>query len=221
MPRFTVGCKRLILSNEYYAALQQPNVELIPHGLAAANGSSLMASDGTAREVDVVLFASGFELRHPPIAARVRGRNGRLLSEIWRDQSPRAYRGTTIPGFPNAYFLLGPNSVMYNSLLAVAEWQSSYIAEAILSVRHRQLRAVEIHPVAFNDFNRRIEADIDGTAYNRGGCQSIYLDEAGHNFVTNPWPARKLRRSLRKFDAQNYWAPDGGRPQRLPDDPAA
>ena len=207
IPDYTLGCKRLILSNDYYAALGADNVELLPHALSEVRGRSAVAANGSQRDVDVIVFGSGFELRHPPIADRIRGRDGRLLSEIWDVDSPRAYRGTTVPNIPNAYFLLGPNMVTYNSLLRLAEWQTSYIIGAIRTAEERDIEVLEVRPDVFSEFNRRLTRDIASSAYNKGGCQSYYLDENGRNFLAYPWSARTMRRSLRRFDIENYWTP--------------
>jgi cation diffusion facilitator CzcD-associated flavoprotein CzcO len=203
-PTFTVGCKRLLLSNTYLPALGQPNVELIPHALAAVDGAEAVAADGTRRAVDVIVFGSGFELRHPPVASRIRGRDGRLLSEVWAARSPEAYLATTVPGVPNGYLLLGPNIVMYNSLLALAEQQIDYVIEAIEATARHGLGALEVRPGPFSSFNHRVQRDLARSVYNRGGCSSFYLDEHGRNFVTWPWSIKRLRRDLARFDIENY-----------------
>lgn len=208
-PRFTVGCKRLIMSNDYYPALGRDNVELIPHALTEVRDGQAIDACGGARPVDVIVLASGFQLRRPPIAGRIRGRDGRLLSEMWSAESPRAYLGTTVPNVPNGYFLLGPNVVMYNSLLTLAEWQISYIIGAINSVHINGFDVLEVKPETCEDFNQDLERASANSTYNRGGCSNFYLDEKGRNFVTYPWRAARLRRSLHHFDIHNYWSPPG------------
>nr|WP_042191232.1 NAD(P)/FAD-dependent oxidoreductase [Kibdelosporangium sp. MJ126-NF4]CEL19934.1 Cyclohexanone monooxygenase [Kibdelosporangium sp. MJ126-NF4]CTQ97158.1 Cyclohexanone monooxygenase (EC 1.14.13.22) [Kibdelosporangium sp. MJ126-NF4] len=203
-PKFTVGCKRLLLSNTYLPAMSQPNAELVPHALAAVKGNELVAANGDRVEADVIVFASGFELRHPPIAGRIRGRGGRLLSEVWAQHSPQAYRATTLPSVPNAYLLLGPNIVMYNSLLALAETQLDYVVDAIRTTESRGISSWEIRPEAFRAFNDAVQRDLAPSVYNSGGCGSFYLDESGRNFVTWPWSVSRLRRDLSRFDVENY-----------------
>ncbi|MGW2329591.1 flavin-containing monooxygenase [Streptomyces sp. NPDC001700] len=203
-PDFTVGCKRLLLSNTYLPALTRPNARLVPHALAGADGSELIAANGERVEVDVVVFGSGFEMRHPPIAERIRGRDGQLLSETWKAKSPEAYRATTLPALPNAYLLLGPNIVMYNSLLALAEAQLDYVVDAIRTARDRGIDAMEIRPEPFRSFNDEVQRGLASTVYNTGGCSSVYLDEKGKNFVTWPWSTKRLRNGLARFDIENY-----------------
>lgn len=203
-PDFVIGCKRLLLSNSYLPAMSRSNVELIPHALTEIDGAELVGAGGERVAADVIIFCSGFKLRHPPIAGRVRGRDGRLLSDVWTAEGPEAYRATTVPSLPNAYFLLGPNIVMYNSLLALAEAQLEYIIDAIRTLRARGIGAADVRPEAFRLFNAEVQRSLGSTVYNTGGCSSFYLDENGKNFVAYPWSIRRLHRELAHFDIENY-----------------
>jgi cation diffusion facilitator CzcD-associated flavoprotein CzcO len=205
-PSFTIGCKRLLLSNTYLPAMSQPNVELIPHALASVDGNEAIAASGERRAVDVIVFSSGFELRHPPIASRIRGLGGQLLSQTWAATRPEAYLATTVPSMPNAYLLLGPNIVMYDSLLALAEYQLNYIVDAIQTAADRDIGALAVRPGPFREYNRRVQRDLGRSVYNRGGCTSFYLDEHGANFVNWPWSARRMRDALSRFDLESYHA---------------
>ncbi|MDT0442537.1 flavin-containing monooxygenase [Streptomyces johnsoniae] len=203
-PGFTVGCKRLLLSSTYLPALTRANVRLIPHALAAVEGSRLVSAGGDRTEADVIVFGSGFELRLPPVAARIRGRDGRPLSETWDAARPEAYRATTVPGCPNAYLLLGPNIVTYHSLLALAEAQLDYVTEAIKAAEARGIDALEIRREPFRAFNDAVQRSLTSSVHNNGGCRSFYLDDEGNNFVTWPWSIRRLRSELARFDIENY-----------------
>jgi cation diffusion facilitator CzcD-associated flavoprotein CzcO len=203
-PDFTMGCKRLLMSNDYLPAMTQSNVELVPHALAGVEGSELIAANGDRVEADVIVFGSGFELRHPPIANRIRGRDGRLLAEIWSAGSPEAYRATTVASIPNAYLLLGPNIVMYNSLLALAESQLDYVIDGIKAAEARGIEVLDVRPGPFRSYNDELQRDLGSSVYNNGGCSSFYLDEEGKNFVTWPWSTRRLRSDLSRFDLENY-----------------
>ncbi|MEU7530717.1 NAD(P)/FAD-dependent oxidoreductase [Saccharothrix sp. NPDC042600] len=203
-PEFTVGCKRILLSNTYLPALTKSNVDLVPSALAAVEGSVLVAADGTRAEVDVLVFASGFELRHPAIARRVRCRDGRLLADAWSAAPPRAYRATTVPGLPNAYLLLGPNGVTHHSLLALAERQLDYVVDAIRTAESRAVGALEVRRDRFDAFDRELRRRLRDSVYDSGGCRSFYHDEHGRNFVVWPWSQRRLRRALARFDIENY-----------------
>lgn len=140
-PNFTLGCKRLLLSNTYLPALTKGNVELIPHALAEVDGRVVVGADGTRREVDVIIFGTGFDVSHPPIASRIRGRDGTLLSEKW-SKSPEAYLATTTPGAPNAYIMLGPNILVYNSFLGLAETQLDYVIDGLTKAERQGIEVL-------------------------------------------------------------------------------
>jgi len=108
-PHFALGCKRILPSNEWYPALQQPNVELVTGGLEEVRPNSVIDADGREYEVDAIIFGTGFHVADPPVAEQVRGRDGRLMREVW-EGTPRAYLGTSVPDFPNLFLLLGPNT---------------------------------------------------------------------------------------------------------------
>ena len=108
-PDYVMGCKRILLSNDYYRALARPNVEVVTGGLAKVDGYTLIAQDGTAHDVDVIIFATGFHATDMPIAQRVHGVAGATLAQTWGDDM-RALRGTTIPGFPNLCLVIGPKT---------------------------------------------------------------------------------------------------------------
>ena len=118
-PRYVLGCKRVLLSNDYYPALTQPNTELVAAGLAKVDGSTLTAQDGTARDADVIVFATGFHVIDMPLARRITGAGGVTLAQTWGEDM-RALRGTTIAGFPNLCLLIGPNTGLgHNSLIHI------------------------------------------------------------------------------------------------------
>lgn len=122
-PNFDIGCKRLLFANNYYPALQQDNVSLIPHGLVEIDGNVVVSANGERHEVDVIIWGTGFEVSHPPIGKRVYDTDGKLLAERWKDSSPEAYLGTSIDKVPNAFLVLGPNILVYDSFIGIAETQ--------------------------------------------------------------------------------------------------
>ena len=204
-PDFTLGCKRLLLSNTYLPALSKPNVELIPHALVAVDEHGVLAADGTRREVDVIIFGTGFDVSHPPIASKIRCRDGQLLSDRWA-VSPEAYLATTVPDAPNSYMMLGPNILVYNSFLALAEAQLDYVIDALVTTERAGIEVIEIRDEPFRTFNEEVQAGLAPTVFNNGGCSSYYLDARGKNFAAWPFSTGSLRRRLSRFDLQNYHA---------------
>jgi len=203
-PSYTIGCKRVLISNDYYPALMQPNVELVTDGIAEVRPHAIVTADGTEHEVDTIIFGTGFHVTDPPAAEVVRGRDGRTLAETW-DGSMQAHRGTTIAGFPNLFFLVGPNTGLgHNSIVFMIESQLNYVPDALRTMDARGAASVDVRPEAQAAFNERIQAQLRKTVWNSGGCSSWYLDRNGRNSTLWPgftWPFRRL---LRHFDPEHY-----------------
>jgi cation diffusion facilitator CzcD-associated flavoprotein CzcO len=205
-PDYAPGCKRILISNDYYPALSRENVEVVDGGVAAIREASVVAADGTERKVDAIIFGTGFHVLDMPIADRVRGADGRTLAEAWRG-SPQAHRGTSVPGFPNLFMLLGPNTGSgHMSVVFIAEAQSRYVLDAIRAMKRQAIGAVSVKPEAHRAYNESVQRRMKGTAWTEGGCASWYIDDNGLN--TSLWPdfAYRFKRELRSFDLENYEA---------------
>jgi cyclohexanone monooxygenase len=203
-PQFTLGCKRLLLSNTYYRALQQPNAELVPHAVTEITESGVVGADGIEREVDTIIFGTGFHVTDPPIASRVHGTDGRSLAETWAG-SPRAYLGTTVTGFPNFFQLIGPNlGNGHSSAIVLIEAQLKYVADAIHTMRRRGIASVDVRPDVQHAYNEKVQEALAGTVWNAGGCKSYYLDANGTNSTIYPWTTIYLRRRTARFDVGDY-----------------
>ena len=136
-PDYEIFCKRIILSNRWYPALQAPNVELVSSGVQEIREHSVVDGDGVEREIDTLIFATGFKPAELPIAERIRGRDGSSLAELWQG-SPQAYLGTTVAGFPNLLFY-GPNlNLGHSSIVYMLESQIAYALDALRTMRLRR-----------------------------------------------------------------------------------
>ena len=203
-PRYTLGCKRVLLSNDYYPALTQPNVSVHATGLRGIEGRRLIGEDGTQCEVDTLIFATGFEVTEQPIAACLHGADGRSLAAHW-DGSPQAYRGSTVKGFPNLFLVLGPNlAIGHNSAFIVIEAQLDYAMGALRAMRQRGLGRLEISDGVQARYNDVVQQALRRTVWNTGGCASYYLDRNGRNSTGFPWSTLEMRRLLRDFDLDAY-----------------
>jgi cyclohexanone monooxygenase len=204
-PDYTIGCKRILISNEFYPALDQPNADVVTSPIQEIRERSIVTQDGTEREVDTIVFATGFQATPPPIAERVCGTGGRTLIEEWRENGMQGYRGTTVAGFPNLFFLVGPNTGLgHTSMVHVIESQIQYVRSAIQTMRERGLASVEPRREAQARWNEGLQERLEGTVWNTGGCASWYLDDAGRNTTLWPGFTFELRAKLRQFDAANY-----------------
>jgi cation diffusion facilitator CzcD-associated flavoprotein CzcO len=203
-PDYTLGCKRVLLSNDYYPALTRANVEVLATGVARIEGARVIGHNGEAREVDTLILGTGFHVSDPPVAAQIRGASGKTLAEVWAG-SPEAYRGTTIAGFPNAFLVLGPNlAIGHNSAFLVIEAQLAYIVAALTTLRAQGITRCEVRRDAQAGYNRRVQRDLARTVWNQGGCASYYLDANGKNSVAFPWSTARMKRILSEFDLENY-----------------
>ena len=203
-PDYTLGCKRVLLSNNYYPALSQDNVELLASGVKEVRGKVLIGEDGSEREVDTIILGTGFHVSDPPIAERVRGTDGRTLAETWNG-SPQAYRGTTIAGFPNLFLILGPNlAIGNNSAFIVIESQLNYTMGALKTLREKKLLRIEVREAVQQRYNSRVQQALQGTVWNTGGCSSYYIDRNGKNSIGFPWSSGTMQRLLRRFDPDSY-----------------
>jgi cation diffusion facilitator CzcD-associated flavoprotein CzcO len=203
-PDYTIGCKRILPSNKWYPALSKPNVELIPSGLAEIRGSTVVAADGTEREVDTIIMGTGFYVTEMPWAEHVKGKGGTSLDQAWKG-SPQAYLGTAIAGFPNQFVLLGPNTGLgHTSVVYMIEAQIHYVMEALKRMESAGLDTVDVRPEVEQAFVDEIEKRMQGTVWNSGGCKSWYLDRNGRN--TTLWPEFTWRYRLRtrRFDEGDY-----------------
>jgi cation diffusion facilitator CzcD-associated flavoprotein CzcO len=205
-PAYVVGCKRILISNHYYPAIAQPNVELVTDGIREVREHSIVTIDGTQHDVDTIIFGTGFRVTDAPFAERVRGRDNRLLSDVFAG-SPQAYRGTTVAGFPNAFMLLGPNTGLgHTSVVVMAEAQVRYVLDCLRHMRKRGLATIEVDGAVQAKYNETIQRDLRATVWNAGGCASWYLDATGRNTTLWPTYTFTFRRLMRRFDAARYVA---------------
>jgi cation diffusion facilitator CzcD-associated flavoprotein CzcO len=204
-PRFTPGCKRLLPSNDYYPALAHDNVEVVTDGIAEVREHSIVTVDGAEREIDVLVLATGFHVTDNPMMNQVRDGAGRSLLDHFQANGARAHLGTTVPGYPNFFLLAGPNTgIGHTSLVFMIESQIAYVIDALRTMRNRGAATVEVRTEPFEAYNADLQAKMQRTVWNTGGCASWYLDAEGRN--TTLWPdfTWKFHQRTRRFDAENY-----------------
>ncbi|MFJ1730664.1 flavin-containing monooxygenase [Streptomyces sp. NPDC088254] len=205
-PDYTLGCKRLLLSNSYYPALTRPNVTVHPTAVDSIRGNRVVGADGSTAEVDTVILGTGFHILDMPIAARVFDAGGASLDDHWKG-SPDAYLGTTVSGFPNAFILLGPHlGTGHSSAFMVLEAQLAYVAAAVSHFRSAGWASMDVRPEVQAAFRAEVRQALAATVYNAGGCSSYYLDANGVNSFSWPWSTGRMRRRLDRFDAEAYTA---------------
>ena len=203
-PSWRIGCKRILLSNDYLPALAQPNVEVVTEGIAEVRARSVVSADGVEREVDAIVFGTGFVPTDPPLAPHVRGRGGRSLAEAWAG-SPRAHVGTTVAGFPNLFMLMGPNTgTGHTSVVYVIEAQIEHLLAALRHLDATGAAALEPREEAQEAFVAALDRRMEGTVWTSGGCNSWYLDRTGRNSALWPDFTWRFRRRVARLDPAEY-----------------
>ncbi|MCX5043719.1 NAD(P)/FAD-dependent oxidoreductase [Aldersonia sp. NBC_00410] len=204
-PNFQIGCKRMLISNNYYPALGRDNVDLVTDGIAEIRENAVASVDGTVREVDAIVVATGFHVTDSPTFETITGRDGRTLAATFEEIGQQGYKGTTVANFPNMFFLVGPNTGLgHTSMVYMIESQINYVADAMRTIDRSGLRTVEVRRDAQDAYNRDLQDRLSASVWMNGGCASWYLDKHGNN--TTLWPGFTFEfRSLTKnFDLSAY-----------------
>lgn len=193
-PTYAFGCKRPVFASDFYPALNRDNVELIPHAVVSATPDALIDDTGTARRVDAVILATGFDASSYLSTLDVYGASGRSLRDAWGDD-PTAFLGVTVPGFPNFFMLFGPNTNGGLSIVAQLERQAELVVRYVQKLRRKPGRAFDTRPAIAARYDRWVQSNISTklSALNTG-CHNYYVSASGKN-VTQ-WPLTHLAYSI-------------------------
>lgn len=185
-PRYQIGCKRILLSDDFYPTLKRRNVELVPERISEVCAHSIVTEDGAERPVDVLIFGTGFHVTEQFIGMKLVGR-GVEIHEAWRN-GISAYLGVTVSGFPNFFILLGPNTGLgHNSVVLMIEAQVGYIINCLKLMRERKIGSMEVRSESQQHFVADVRDRMARTVWQSGGCRSWYQDaHTGEN--TTLWP---------------------------------
>ncbi|UJR21711.1 hypothetical protein I4U23_024788 [Adineta vaga] len=201
-PTWTLGCKRVLVTSDWYPALQKPNVKLITNRIREIKAHSIVTHDGDEYPVDIIIWSTGFETQKFGIP--IYGINKCSLDEEW-SETMKAYRGVTIPNYPNLFLLLGPNSRLgHSSVIIMLEAQLKYLKEIFIYMNENNVRSVSVKQSAYDKYNQWLQSKLKQTVWRSGGCQSWYQNANGD--VTTIWPDFTwiYRSLLRNFDYENY-----------------
>jgi cation diffusion facilitator CzcD-associated flavoprotein CzcO len=203
-PRYRIGCKRILISDEYYPALARPNVEVVTDAISAFTPRGIVTADGLERELDTVILGTGFHVTDMPVAQWIYGGDGRSLAEVW-DGSAQAYLGAAVAGFPNLFLLVGPNTGLgHNSIVFMIESQLHYLMECLRFMSRQGLDIVEVREPVQRGYNEELQRRLQGTVWTSGGCESWYLDEHGRNTTIWPGSTWPYRRRLARFEPGDF-----------------
>ncbi|MEE4249846.1 MAG: NAD(P)/FAD-dependent oxidoreductase [Alcanivoracaceae bacterium] len=200
-PDYPMGCKRILMSNDYYPALAQNNVEVINHGIQSVDETGLTDSEGVHHAADVIIYGTGFRATDFLTPIEISGRNGRRLNDVWRDGA-EAYLGISVHGFPNLFMLYGPNTNLgHNSIIYMLESQFHYVLQCL--ERLEQYPLMEVRDDVQSEFNQRIQQQIRETIWEKG-CNSWYKTESGKNTANWPGFTFDYRRRTRHLKLQDF-----------------
>jgi cation diffusion facilitator CzcD-associated flavoprotein CzcO len=183
-PDYKPLCRRLVVSSGYYRAVQRPSVEVTNAAIERIEPAGVVTADGRLHELDVIALATGFDAHAYRRPMQVTGRDGVTVADAWAD-GPRAHRTVVLPGFPNLFLMMGPNSPIGNtSLVPIAESQAGFAVRWIERIRSGELRHVSPTQQAADDFNAEVRANMGDTIW-ASGCDSWYIGPDGHPIM---WP---------------------------------
>jgi cation diffusion facilitator CzcD-associated flavoprotein CzcO len=183
-PDYPIGCKRILLSDDYLAVFNKPSVNLVTEPVRRITPDGIETADGTVHAADVIIYGTGFAATDFLAPMAIAGRGGRMLDEAWRDGA-EAYLGMTVPGFPNFFMLYGPNTNLgHNSIVYMLESQVEHVMRCRRAMRDLGAAAVEVEATPHRRYNARLQERLAGAVWQ--GCTSWYLDRHGRNSATGP-----------------------------------
>lgn len=205
-PDYRMGCKRILLASDFYPALQRRNARLVTSPIAEVRPDGIVTADGRHQALDVLVLATGFQAAEAMAPFRIAGRDGVELNAVWRDGA-QAYLGTTVPGFPNLFLIVGPNTGLgHNSMVFMIESQLRYVIDALERMDRAQLAAVDTRPDVAAAYNQQLQQRLQRTVWANGGCTSWYQTRDGR--ITTLWPGSTLafRWHTRRFRLDRHEA---------------
>ncbi len=205
IPDYTLGCKRVLISNKWYPMFNRPNVELVTEGIAEVREHSVVTRDGKERPADCIILGTGFVV-DPRIYMKdvpVVGVSGHTLAQDWKVNC-EAYLGVTVTGFPNMYQLVGPNSALgHNSIIFMIECQVHHILECMSMMDRRGADTIQVSAIAQREFNQEVQEALKGSVW-ATGCVSWYQDAAGNNYTIWPWSTWRFWLRTRKLKVDDF-----------------
>lgn len=202
-PNYRLGCKRVLLSNNYYSALAQSNVDVITDGIAKFTKNSVITQDCKERKIDALILGTGFHVADSFMYYDVHGRNDVQMKDSFTE-GPHAYYGAAIHNFPNMFMMLGPNTGLgHNSMIYMIESQTNYVVDAIRKMIDQNIRSIEVREEVEEKYNREIQKKLKNTIWD-SGCKSWYLSANGKNHTVWPGFTTEFRKRTAQIDLADY-----------------
>jgi len=204
-PSYELGCKRVLISNDFYPAIQRPNVEFVTEGIREIREHAIVTEDGSERPVDVLIYGTGFRATEPLHDTEIVGRGGLSIHEAWKERIS-AYLGVTVSGFPNFFILLGPNTGLgHNSVVLMSEAQIGYVMDCLRLMHRRGASVMDVKAGTQEAFVEELRKRLSGTVWQTGGCRSWYQDpRTGESPVIWPGSVVSYQRRMKAVTEQDY-----------------
>jgi cyclohexanone monooxygenase len=201
-PDFPVGCKRPLISREWYPTLVRDDVRVVTEPITEITHCGVRTADGEEHAVDTIIFGTGFKANEYLSTIEITGRGGRRLHDDWRSGA-EAYLGTTVAGYPNLFVLYGPNTNGVNSIIFIHEAQTHYVVRALRAMRRRRVRSVEVKPEVMQRYNAKIQAAMPGTVW-VAGCNNYFATSDGKVVTQLPYSGGRYWLRTRAFASWRY-----------------
>lgn len=206
-PKYEVGCKRILLINDFLPMfVNKPNAHLITDPIKCFTETGILTEKGTEIQLDCVIFATGFKIEESICGFEVIGKNDVNLQQHL-SEFPAAFKGITVPAFPNFFLLLGPNTVLaHNSVLFMIECQVDYIMDCIKQMLNHNVQAIDVKTESTLEFRKQMDAWSLTRNFSSTSCQGWYKNKDGINFIL--WPSNLIHYWLITRKAhllQDYW----------------
>lgn len=204
-PQYNLGCKRVLVSDDYYPAFNRSNVNLITDNIEKITENSIITKDGQAHEVDIIVFATGFEAADLILYTKILGINGTNLIDEWAKTGAEAFHGTTVAGYPNLALLLGPNTGLgHNSVIHIMESQMNYVMDYLNILEKNGDNAyLDVKPTVQKLHNESVQNQFEGTVW-ASGCKSWYMNKNGRNTTLYPRLTVQFRKETQKVNLEDY-----------------
>ncbi|TVR02503.1 MAG: NAD(P)/FAD-dependent oxidoreductase [Deltaproteobacteria bacterium] len=203
-PDYTIGCKRILMSNDYYDALQRPHVTVHAGGASGLTPGGVLDGNGHEQPADVVIHATGFKAADAPIPYTLTGLDGASLNDRWAREGAAAFKGTTVHGFPNFFLIVGPNTGLgHSSMVHIIESQITYVLDALRTIARTGANWIDVRQEAQDQWNADLQKRLAGTVW-ASGCNAWYQSSHGRNTTLWPGFTWQFRQRTRRFDANAY-----------------
>ena len=204
-PQYNLGCKRVLVSDDYYPTFNRSNVHLITDDIEKITENSIITKDGQAHEVDIIVFATGFEAADLNLYTKILGIKGTNLIEEWSETGAEAFHGTTVSGYPNLALLLGPNTGLgHNSVIHIMESQMNYVLDYLeILEKNGDYSYLDVKPQLQKEHNESVQKQFEGTVW-ASGCKSWYMNKNGRNTTLYPRLTVQFRKETQKVNLEEY-----------------